>query len=614
MAVSIYTVYHKESHIIKNSCIVPIQVGNDTSISDIKYRDNQGDNISLKNESFCELTAIYWAWKNDQTSEHIGLMHYRRYFDFNNNHLKLPVSWGNFEYSFFDYDFIQNFGLLETKIQNTLAGADIILPTKWDVREAGLKTLRDHYANAEHHFKKDLDLACTVIQEFYPEYSEHIRELDKPDGYFTNMFIMSRPYFENYCSWLFNILFEVEKRLDISAYTIQEKRVFGYLSERLLNIWLASQKKKTSNLIIKEIGRVFIKDTSRRRACNAPNKTDKEKISIVFTCDNNYVHCLGALLASIIANSNQNYFYDFIVFDGGISNENKLKFDLLIRGSNSGITFVDFTDEFKSYKVHMHFTRATFYRLILSDIITDRSRILYMDCDMIALDDLSKIFFLDMEGKPVAAVADYIMEHFCAAEIPIPVFIGNKSARQYLDESLNIDPFKYFQAGFMLIDLERFKSLISPQVLVDDLKNNCYWFLDQDVINKHLNNQVKFIPTKWNIANCSLSILQGISQSTTRDFSSAELNPGVIHYAGQDLKPWINNNAKWSDFYFYYLSKTPWFCNYWLETSVSSLKKEKSGKNFFYRATRRLWHSRLIPWQVKRVFISLRKPLMKILS
>ena len=81
--ISLYTVYHKNSHIIKNSYIKPIQVGDGASIENIDYRDNQGINIAEKNNSYCELTAQYWAWKNDKNSDYIGIMHYRRFFDFN---------------------------------------------------------------------------------------------------------------------------------------------------------------------------------------------------------------------------------------------------------------------------------------------------------------------------------------------------------------------------------------------------------------------------------------------------------------------------------------------------------------------------------------------------
>ena len=59
-----------------------------------------------------------------------------------------------------------------------------------------------------------------------------------------NMFVMRSDYFDRYCKWLFDILFKVEKKLDISSYDVQEARVFGYISELLLDVWLETNNIK----------------------------------------------------------------------------------------------------------------------------------------------------------------------------------------------------------------------------------------------------------------------------------------------------------------------------------------------------------------------------------
>ena len=62
--------------------------------------------------------------------------------------------------------------------------------------------------------------------------------MEMPGGHRFNMFIMRRELLNEYCSWLFEILFELEKRLDISGYSERDRRVFGYVGERLLDVWI----------------------------------------------------------------------------------------------------------------------------------------------------------------------------------------------------------------------------------------------------------------------------------------------------------------------------------------------------------------------------------------
>ena len=94
--------------------------------------------------------------------------------------------------------------------------------------------------NSVYHHERDLDTTRHVIKQLYPEYLPYFDEtMNSSVGYFTNMFVLKRELFEQYSQWLFDVLGEVEKRVDISSYDVQERRVFGYLSERLFNVWLA---------------------------------------------------------------------------------------------------------------------------------------------------------------------------------------------------------------------------------------------------------------------------------------------------------------------------------------------------------------------------------------
>lgn len=198
----------------------PIQVGSLKTINPTYYRDNTGDNISEKNNTFCELTALYWAWKNIDTDV-LGLCHYRRYL-------------GNGCF----WEKKQKRLLKEKDIVSILRSADIILPRK---RHYWIETREDQYIHA--HNAMDLKITEMVLQEKYPSFLPAWKHmLDSRSGHICNMFISKRELIHQYCDWLFDILFEVEKRLDISSYSKNDQRVFGFLGERLLDVWVETNQ------------------------------------------------------------------------------------------------------------------------------------------------------------------------------------------------------------------------------------------------------------------------------------------------------------------------------------------------------------------------------------
>lgn len=230
-SIKVLVAAHKKFNIPKNGIYIPIHVGRELSY-DLGYiGDNTGDNISTKNPFYCELTALYWAWKN-MDCEIIGLNHYRRYFT-----TKSLFS------QYFREDF-NNFILNEKTIYTILENVDVILPKK---RNYYIENIWSHYKNA--HNIEDLKKTREIIEELYPDY---ITSFDKiMNGrklHLYNMFIMRKEYFDSYCEWLFEILFELEKRIDISDYDNYQKRVFGFISERLFNVWLENKNLRISEV------------------------------------------------------------------------------------------------------------------------------------------------------------------------------------------------------------------------------------------------------------------------------------------------------------------------------------------------------------------------------
>lgn len=233
MNITIFIATHKEAVLPNDSLYSPIHVGKAISTVSLPYSgDNTGEHISEKNKTFCELTAVYHAWKNS-TDDYIGLCHYRRYFA-----LKKPL------FSKHKLDYVLNQSQAEELLQHT----DIILPKK---RNYYIETGYSHFIHA--HPKESLEKTEEIIARLYPEYSEAFHSvLNRKKSHRFNMFIMKKELMNHYCQWLFTILFTLEQELDISGYSPYNQRIFGFIAERLLDVYI-----EKNNLSYKELPVIF---------------------------------------------------------------------------------------------------------------------------------------------------------------------------------------------------------------------------------------------------------------------------------------------------------------------------------------------------------------------
>ena len=228
--IKIIVAAHKKYQMPEDSMYIPLQVGAEGK-ADLGYeKDNNGENISLKNLYYCELTGLYWAWKN-LDAEYIGLSHYRRHFTNNKTTPKKEED---------------KFKILLNKeeTEKILKTTDIILPKK---RNYYIENLYDHYKHTM--YIEPLDETRKIIEEQCPEYLEEFDKLHKrTSAHMFNMFIMKKEYLDKYCDWVFKILFELEKRIDPKQYDSFHARYLGRISELLLDVWI-----NTNNLKYEEV-------------------------------------------------------------------------------------------------------------------------------------------------------------------------------------------------------------------------------------------------------------------------------------------------------------------------------------------------------------------------
>lgn len=257
--IKLFVCCHQPVQIPECPLLVPIQAGAALAESHFSgfLHDDTGDNISAENRSYCELTAQYWARENIE-ADYYGFFHYRRYL--------YPAVDARRPYSIEkqpDLPLLDRLGY--GGFENLIRQYDLIAP----VGENMYVPVREHYANAPHHRRKDLETMEQIVRERHPEMREALEiYLSGTVCYFGNIYIMHRQVFRHYCAWLFPLLREFDRRADTRGYSPQERRVDGYLAERLFGVYLTFRRGGLRTLELPRVHFYPGKEYVRRRLLN----------------------------------------------------------------------------------------------------------------------------------------------------------------------------------------------------------------------------------------------------------------------------------------------------------------------------------------------------------
>ena len=592
--IKILVAYHKKSEIIKSDIITPIHVGRQCSVNNPDYSwlesnmigDNTGDNISVKNPNYCELTALYWAWKNLDV-DYVGLMHYRRIFDFEE---KLDIT---HEYN----DKVLNkIGLSDNKISKICSKYDVILPPVYATHPWGLSeqlmTNYDFYC--KEHSKKDMDTMINIIREYFPDYITDMNEyLNSKQSFFFNMFIMRNEIFDEYMNFLFAVMEKIENHINISPNTYQS-RVFGFLSERLQNIFIYHLKRTRPDIKIHHASGVTYYAPSCRPVefkrknltlgkmpyLNSRKNLGNNEINIVFSIDDNYTKHCAAAITSILLNSPKGNKFNIFILDGGISEKIKKKLEKLkkIRDFNLNYIKID-NNYFKDLPLNRSYISiATYYRLLLPEVLPENiEKVIYLDSDIIVEKDIAELWNYDINDKYAAVVEDE-GSLYQIQRMKLPV--ANS----------------YFNAGICMFNIKKLRE-VDFQTMWKEyyIQNQAIITLqDQDILNGVFNGNCLFVPLQWN-TNGRLYTKHNLieHQYSYEEATYAAHNPGVIHYTDEN-KPWNFKCTHPLVFeYFKYLFMTPWkkdalvYLSKYIAYKPYSYLKSKRGKIISIRLNRK---------------------------
>lgn len=250
--IKIFMCCHKGFEIIPPLC-QPIQCGSvlNPKMSGVLH-DDEGENISLKNREYCELTAHFFAWKNI-AADYYGFCHYRRFLCLKEGKLpyyaKGKLSKKNKEF------FFEN----EETWRRLVGSYEIIAPRS---ESMGI-TAREHYCTSKYHFAEDLEMFVGILARLHPKFASSAeRYLSQNCQYFCNMFIMDSAHFFEYCDTLFAVLEEFDSSKTLHG-SFQSDRTDGYLGEIFTGIYITYCRENGAK--IKELPRLDTGCTFKKR-------------------------------------------------------------------------------------------------------------------------------------------------------------------------------------------------------------------------------------------------------------------------------------------------------------------------------------------------------------
>lgn len=294
-----------------------------------------------------------------------------------------------------------------------------------------------------------------------------------------------------------------------------------------------------------------------KNVLNDEVKKEEKEIPIFFSTDNNYVPFLDVTIRSLIANASRDYKYHIVVLNTGLDSSKTDKIKAL-EDDNFKIEFKDISYAVKDIEhklpIESHFGLACYYRLFIQSLFPEYDKVLYLDCDIIVLGDVSELYHTDLEGNYVAGVIENWILHS-------PVF------SHYTKEAVGIDCTEYINSGIMVMDLAKFRENKIEEQFVDLI--NTYNFNvidpDQSYINYLCHGKIKYLPFVWN--------------RTPLEIVACE-NPKIVHYA-LGTKPWHVPDMFLGYYFWEYAKDSPFYDDIVAirdgYDTLAKLRKERAG-------------------------------------
>ncbi|TPW27861.1 DUF4422 domain-containing protein [Martelella alba] len=563
-------VYFKKSEVIRTAYLNPVQAGAAVAGRerlDGILGDDSGDNISVKNAAWNELTAIYWM-RHNVDAEYYGTMHYRRLLCFSAkapHHLPFCAV-GESEYERFGWD--------DALIEKACSENDILIPQRRPVLLFGMPELEltplEFYAHQ--HQIADMALIEEIVREQSPHiYPYFVRVLTGRRVFFNNITVMRKALFIEYADWLTAVIEAAEKRRDLGDYDAYQGRIWGFLAEYLTNAYVLYAE-AVHDAKVKELplawGTRPVPEISPEQALararglrrvqeQLPAAQGGEDIHVAFTITKGYVaHLATSILSCLQTTANPARLNIFVVNDGSIGASDRDRLMALAGRYAARLSFVDFDDRSLRWlpQERPNSVTAVYYRLALHRLLPDTvDRVIYLDADLLLIEPLEHLWETDLEGCGIAAAPESAgLLHSRRLRMPY----GSR----------------YFSAGVLLIDLATMRRMDFDQAVLTIMREKGSDMVSHvdDILNLLFCGNVKMLHLRWNAVT---KLYEENALEPSYDEAEGNLaakEPSIIHFSGK-AKPWKRKCVHpLSELYWDYRNQTPW-AESWREQHIRQL-------------------------------------------
>jgi lipopolysaccharide biosynthesis glycosyltransferase len=571
--ISLYTAYHKEAPLLDSASVRPIHVGAVGAAAPLRgmIGDDTGENISDQNREYCELTALYWAWKNDTDSTHIGLMHYRRVLDFTGQ-----VKEAKAEVYPTRFDIPEWLDAAEGWLEQNIEEFDLIVPR---LHKMG-RSVAENYRKG--HAPDDFNLTREIIAR---DHSAYLSSFDTMAAGFElrmgNMFVMPRALFDQYCTWLFDILSQLETAdLDRSHYSPQQCRYLGFIAERLLGVFVLHLQSTNPDLRIAEPAIVNLSNALVTPYLADDSLNGPDHINIAFSADRAYLPHTSAMLHSMLSRADQTRQINLFFLHGGIKGAGlNMLAEVMQAHPNTHLHLINAGAAFDgSYRSASRApSNATYNRFLLFGLLPALDRLLYLDGDMIFHGDVAQIYDTDMGEHQIAAVPDYIMTRTLSG--PTPTIDPNvPDLGEYQRDVLGLNDAqigRYFNAGLLLFNFSAMDVVATGEALLAQANNTKYLFRDQDILNSYFKDSYLPLDGRYNVFNTETIGYGRVPHANFEAAMEARLDPVVTHYAAGGYKPWHPRAVPRGQYYWQALIHTPFYAEVLSKQTAPAARRQE---------------------------------------